>query len=69
MKKIRQRNKASTKEEINLSSWYDWLLENKHKRGSQLVYLSEYHGVYWRQDIEWDKTLTIIVKYVFNVSD
>ena len=29
-----------------------------------MVSFSEYHGVYWSQDGEWDNTLTVIVKDV-----
>ena len=33
------------------------------------LYFFEFNGVYQRQDIEWDNTVTVIVKDVFNVSD
>ena len=46
--KIKPRNKATIKEEINWSSWYHESLAKNHKRSYQLVFFSEYHVVYCR---------------------
>ena len=49
-------------EEINGLSWQHWLLANKHKGGYRLVVFFGCHGVYCRQDREWDNTVEKMLK-------